>query len=315
MASSRRPEHCAPPELFYSEREALKYTGNSRVMAVQRTMSERAVELLALDSAGSGTGGARLLLDLGCGSALSGQVLSALGHMWLGIDISPAMLDVANQRRLHTDDDMGEEEDDDDDEQGEDEGESGGQLRGCGDLLLGDLGAGVPLRPGCCDGAVSVSALQWLCQADHTHHQPARRLAALFTSLYACLSRGARAVFQFYPESSAHVEMVTVQAMRAGFTGGLVVDFPNSSKAKKVFLVLMTGGKQPLPPAMGSTGAVDSVPTSVMFTRRERQRRARERPSKHSRSWILKKKERRRKQGLEVVRDSKYTGRKRKVGF
>jgi hypothetical protein len=29
--------------------------------------------------------------------------------------------------------------------------------------------------------------------------------------------------------------------------GGLVVDYPNSTKAKKFFLVLMTGGSQPLP--------------------------------------------------------------------
>jgi hypothetical protein len=41
--------------------------------------------------------------------------------------------------------------------------------------------------------------------------------------------------------------MITSQSMKAGFTGGLVVDYPNSTKAKKFFLVLMTGGSQPLP--------------------------------------------------------------------
>lgn len=39
--------------------------------------------------------------------------------------------------------------------------------------------------------------------------------------------------------------------MKAGFTGGLVVDYPNSTKAKKFFLCLMTGGQQPLPAALG----------------------------------------------------------------
>jgi len=29
------------------------------------------------------------------------------------------------------------------------------------------------------------------------------------------------------------LELITQQAMKAGFTGGLVVDYPNSSKAKK----------------------------------------------------------------------------------
>lgn len=45
--------------------------------------------------------------------------------------------------------------------------------------------------------------------------------------------------------------MITTQAMKAGFYGGLVVDYPNSTKAKKYFLVLMTGGVAQLPKALG----------------------------------------------------------------
>ena len=36
--------------------------------------------------------------------------------------------------------------------------------------------------------------------------------------------------------------MLVGAAMKVGFTGGLVVDFPNSTRAKKYFLVLMVGG-------------------------------------------------------------------------
>lgn len=39
--------------------------------------------------------------------------------------------------------------------------------------------------------------------------------------------------------------------MKAGFFGGVVVDFPNSTKAKKFFLVLMTGGAVELPKGLG----------------------------------------------------------------
>jgi 18S rRNA (guanine1575-N7)-methyltransferase len=35
--------------------------------------------------------------------------------------------------------------------------------------------------------------------------------------------------------------MITNAAMKNGFTGGLIVDFPNSRKAKKYFLFLMAG--------------------------------------------------------------------------
>ena len=41
--------------------------------------------------------------------------------------------------------------------------------------------------------------------------------------------------------------------MRSGFTGGVLIDYPNSSKAKKFFLVLMTGGGQSMPKPLGST--------------------------------------------------------------
>jgi len=66
-------------------------------------------------------------------------------------------------------------------------------------------------------------------------------------------------VFQFYPENSDQMELVTSQAMRAGFFGGVVVDYPNSTKAKKFFLVLMTGGAAPLPKALGEAEEKEGI--------------------------------------------------------
>ena len=65
-------------------------------------------------------------------------------------------------------------------------------------------------------------------------------------------------MFQFYPENSHQIEMITTQSMKAGFTGGIIVDFPNSAKAKKYFLVLMTGGgAQQMPKALGKKTGLD----------------------------------------------------------
>lgn len=36
--------------------------------------------------------------------------------------------------------------------------------------------------------------------------------------------------------------MITKAALKNGFAGGLIVDFPNSTKAKKIYLVLNVGG-------------------------------------------------------------------------
>jgi len=48
------------------------------MVGIQREITERAIELLKLPSADGGSGGGRpsLILDVGCGSGLSGQVSS-----------------------------------------------------------------------------------------------------------------------------------------------------------------------------------------------------------------------------------------------
>lgn len=50
-----------------------------------------------------------------------------------------------------------------------------------------DLGCGVPFRAGTFDGAISISTLQWLCNADKKSHNPVKRLYTFFSSLFACL--------------------------------------------------------------------------------------------------------------------------------
>ena len=78
MTSIRRPEHKAPPDIFYNSEEAQKYTTNTRMIEIQTTMSERAIELMGLpDDIPC------FVLDLGCGSGLSGECLEENGHFWL----------------------------------------------------------------------------------------------------------------------------------------------------------------------------------------------------------------------------------------
>lgn len=204
--------------------------------APQASLTARALELLALPNDGA----PKLLLDVGCGSGLSGEALSEAGHAWVGCDISEAMLDVAVEREVgggvvfqymcvcvcvpvggegllagvawqqlsargtwrqrrgsaHN------------------SSASHVPLNAChplviptpqveGDVLLSDMGQGVPLRRGVFDGAISISAVQWLCNADRSSHDPRKRLKRFFETLYGCLARGARAVLQVRPRSGA----------------------------------------------------------------------------------------------------------------
>lgn len=49
------------------------------------------------------------------------------------------------------------------------------------------MGQGVPFKAGSFDGAISVSAVQWLFNADKKSHQPVKRLYKFFSTLYAAL--------------------------------------------------------------------------------------------------------------------------------
>jgi len=82
-------------------------------------MTDRALELLNLPP-----GQPAMLLDIGCGSGLSGEILDEEGHCWVGMDISPSMLEVALEREVS------------------------------GDLFLHDIGQGLGFRPGSFDGAI-----------------------------------------------------------------------------------------------------------------------------------------------------------------
>ncbi|KEH32546.1 S-adenosyl-L-methionine-dependent methyltransferase [Medicago truncatula] len=237
------------------------------------------------------------LIFVGCGSGLSGETLSEEGHHWIGLDISPSMLNIALEREVE------------------------------GDLLLSDMGQGLGLRPGVIDGAISISAVQWLCNADRSSHNPRLRLKAFFTSLYRCLANGAKAVFQVYPENVDQRELILNAAMHAGFSGGIVVDFPHSSKKRKEFLVLGCGqlstkaslskGKIEDEEKLSDEESEDEENQTVRLSDRHRpvKKQRKNNKSGKGKEWILRKKDQMRRRGNDVPLDTKYTGRKRKGRF
>ncbi|KAH9842757.1 williams-Beuren syndrome critical region protein 22 [Rhodofomes roseus] len=283
-----RPELQAPPEIYYGDTEAKKYTNNSRIQQIQADMTYRALELLNLPSDQPA-----FLLDIGCGSGLSGEILDEQGHVWVGVDVAPSMLEVALEREVE------------------------------GDLFLQDIGQGFGFRPGSFDGAISISVIQWLLNAETSHptSSPPHRLTRFFTTLHAALRNPSRAVLQFYPTSDDQVQLITSIAQKAGFGGGVVVDYPNSNKARKVFLCLYVGGgggAQQIPKGL-EAGEEDGQAHARFEASRQRQRKRDKngkRKSIKDKDWIIRKKELYRRRGKEdVPRDSKYTGRKRKAVF
>lgn len=136
--------------------------------------------------------------------------------------------------------------------------------------------------------------------------------------------------------------MITQSAQRAGFGGGIVVDYPNSKKARKMYLCLMVG-QQEIPKGRDGEemGLADKehLRDGVRNEQRRRKDKAggagKKKKAKTeitAKDWVLKKKDLYRTRGKEgcvqvvrltqmsltknrVPRDSKYTARKRRVQF
>eukprot|EP00578_Thalassiosira_sp_NH16_P004145 CAMPEP_0181138846 /NCGR_PEP_ID=MMETSP1071-20121207/34464_1 /TAXON_ID=35127 /ORGANISM="Thalassiosira sp., Strain NH16" /LENGTH=332 /DNA_ID=CAMNT_0023225709 /DNA_START=88 /DNA_END=1083 /DNA_ORIENTATION=- len=328
-----RPELTGHASLFYNAKEARKYDSSSRMVGIQREITERAIELLKLPSPGPREKGGRpsFILDVGCGSGLSGQVLEEHGHIWVGCDVSRDMLNMANERieqkrEESQNNDGSSSEEDSEDESMKGQGNNGSKHTtepSPGDLLHHDMGTGLPFRPATFDGCISISALQWLCYSNSKDQVPKRRLMRFFGALYRVLRRGARAVLQFYPETSEHAILISECAARVGFAGGIVVDYPNSTKAKKHYLVLSFERATAAPVALtGMEGALlngerdqaAGVRVADKDPRKAGKRNAAPKKRKgggKTKEWIVHKKETQRKKGKDTRKDTKYTGRKR----
>lgn len=105
--------------------------------------------------------------------------------------------------------------------------------------------------------------------------------------------------------------MLTTAAQRAGFGGGVVVDYPNSAKKRKMYLCLMVGQSE-IPKGLGENGMeVGNEAGGGDKVKNEKRRKERMKGKKAvkgavDKEWILKKKDLYRTRGKEgVPRDSK----------
>ena len=184
-----------------------------------------------------------------------------------------------------------------------------------GDLLLADIGQGVPFRAGTFDAAISISAIQWLCNADSSDVSPTGRLSRFFNGLYASLRRGGRAVCQFYPKNEIQRSMISGAAVKAGFGAGILEDDPGT-KNSKLYLVLTVGGGDLKGAGGDITGVVKGMEgVDVLDGRKKRAREKAGKERKGGRAWILKKKDQMERKGKVVKNTSKYTGRRRGPTF
>jgi 18S rRNA (guanine1575-N7)-methyltransferase len=113
-------------------------------------------------------------------------------------------------------------------------------------------------------------------------------------------------VLQFYPETEGQSATVMAEAKKSGFGGGIVVDYPESKKARKYYLCLVAGS---------TSASTFSTPLGLQETH-QKIKRQKDKKMETRKEFIIRKKELYRKRGKEgVPYDSKYSGRKRRAQF
>ena len=215
----RKPTVKVNVKAAYTDSNATNYHQRQDILATQREMTQKVLALLGIDPSPASQRFKYCILDVGCGSGMSSQILQHNGHLVIGCDISHDMLKTANTS-------------------------SHGTTRNHWypplSLMQCDMGGGIPIRPGLVDFAVGISSVQWLVtQPEHSIRSRWSRSQQFFQSLNHCLKRvGSLAVFQVYLETRLQARLLCEAAWTSGFIGALVFDYPHASKRRKWFLCL-----------------------------------------------------------------------------
>ncbi len=113
------------------------------------------------------------------------------------------------------------------------------------------------------------------------------------------------------------MQLVSNAAMKAGFAGGIYIDYPNSKSAKKYYLVISTAYEGKLKIVVKQEGEEDNE-EQCKYLRNKKQKYIKKKNhklkfQKNSKYWVYQKIERLQKKGIDIKNISKYSGRKRRI--
>ncbi|MFH0923006.1 MAG: class I SAM-dependent methyltransferase, partial [Candidatus Micrarchaeota archaeon] len=89
IKNSKRPEKTASATEYYGENAP--YASSSAIRRIQRKITLRALELAMFPLSWK-------VLDAGCGSGFSLEILREIGYSCAGFDVSPAMVSLAKKK-------------------------------------------------------------------------------------------------------------------------------------------------------------------------------------------------------------------------
>ncbi|MFX0007166.1 MAG: class I SAM-dependent methyltransferase [Promethearchaeota archaeon] len=165
-----------------------------------------------MNNSGIEMGGEYLILDLGCGTGYSSEVLIQHGFRVVGIDILNDMLSKARQKKRLSKDFLSLE------------------------LILADINF-LPIRVNTVDHIISISSYNFITYGLENFGEKVKLINDTSKYLSNILKQNGRIVIEFYPKDDQELKMFNKSFINNAFEGFMVKNNPNQ-KSGQTFLML-----------------------------------------------------------------------------
>jgi len=153
-----------------------------------------------------------IILDLGCGTGFSTEILLECGFKVVGVDILQDMLSKVKTRKNHM--------------------KNQNNL----EVLLADINY-LPLRSSSINHAISISAYNFITHRAKSIRDKTKIANNTAKYLYKLLKPDGRIIIEFYPKNDRELEMFSSSFNNNGFNGFVIKQNPNQ-KSGQTFLLL-----------------------------------------------------------------------------
>ncbi|MFX1467682.1 MAG: class I SAM-dependent methyltransferase [Promethearchaeota archaeon] len=169
-------------------------------------------ELNTNESDGKKMGDGRLILDLGCGTGFSSEILMQNGFRVIGIDILNDMLSKARDKKRNDEEYKNLE------------------------LILADINF-LPIRVNSIDHIISISSYNFIIHGLQNYGEKVKLINDTAKYIYKTLKKMGRIVIEFYPKDNQELKIFNKSFINNKFKGFMVKRNPNQ-KSGQTFLLL-----------------------------------------------------------------------------
>ncbi|MFX0034308.1 MAG: class I SAM-dependent methyltransferase [Candidatus Hermodarchaeota archaeon] len=169
-------------------------------------------ELNTNESDGKKMGDTNLILDLGCGTGFSSEVLMQNGFKVIGIDLLFDMLSKAKEKKR-------------DYEEYKDL-----------ELILADINF-LPIKVNSIDHIVSISSYNFIIHGLQNYGEKVKLINDTAKYLYKILKKSGRIIIEFYPKDEQELKIFNKSFVNNGFEGFMVKSNPKQ-KSGQTYLIL-----------------------------------------------------------------------------